>query len=207
MMYENFNRLKATKKKQIINVSIQEFVKNGFDHASTNEIVKQAGISKGSLFNYFNSKKELYSYLIDHSVEVIENFYQEIDLTEADLFNRIEKIGYQKLSIQQESPHVFDFLASVVQEESVDVKELITEKISPIYGQGFERIYQDIDYSKFREGVDIDKAIEILNWTMMGFGEKGIKQIDTFENSDQFGKHYFEEWQRYAEMLKESFYK
>lgn len=206
-MYERFNRLKEANKKLIINVSIQEFVKNGFDYASTNAIVKQAGISKGSLFNYFNSKKELYSYLIDHSVQVIEDFYQEIDLTETDLFKRIENIGYQKLKIQQQSPHVFDFLASAVQEESADVKELIDKKISPIYDQGVERIYQNIDYSKFRSGIDIDKAIEILNWTMMGFGEKGIKQIDTFEHIDQFGKHYFEEWQRYAEMLKESFYK
>src|SRR5690625_5871532 len=46
-MYDQFNKLKTIKKRTIINAAIQEFVKNGFDHASTNEIVKKANISKG----------------------------------------------------------------------------------------------------------------------------------------------------------------
>ena len=38
-----------------------EFAQSGFEKASTNEIVKRSNISKGSLFNYFNSKKDLRS--------------------------------------------------------------------------------------------------------------------------------------------------
>lgn len=206
-MYDQFNKLKTIKKRTIINAAIQEFVKNGFDHASTNEIVKKANISKGSLFNYFKSKKDLYVYLVDHCVQVIEAFYNDIDLNERDLFKRIENIGYQKLSIQKKSPHVFDFLASAVQEDSNEVKELIDEKVGPIYGRGFEHIYDNIDDSKFREGLDIEKAVEILTWTMFGFAEKGIFEMDTFKNSNEFGEQYFKQWQKYAEILKKSFYK
>ncbi|PZL15066.1 TetR/AcrR family transcriptional regulator, partial [Staphylococcus aureus] len=36
-----FNNLKPEKQKTIVNASIKEFVKSGFDKASTNEIVKQ----------------------------------------------------------------------------------------------------------------------------------------------------------------------
>lgn len=207
MVYENFNKLKLEKKTQIISVAVQEFVKNGFDKGSTNEIVKRAGISKGSLFHYFKSKKDLYVYLINYGIQVIEGFYQEIDLSETDLFKRIEKVGLQKLQIHQTSPYAFDFLASAVQEESVEVKDVIEQKVGPIYQQGLERIYANIDYSKFREDIDIEKAIEILNWTMYGFGEKGIQQIDTFENSNQFGELYHQQWKTYADMLKRSFYK
>ena len=188
-------------------MAIQEFVKNGFDHASTNEIVKQAQISKGSLFNYFYSKKGLYLYLIEYGIQVIQSFYEEIDLSETDLFKRIENIGFQKLSIHQNFPHAFDFLASAIQEESAQVKEEIEEKITPIYKKGLEIIYDNIDYSKFREDIDVDKAIEILNWTMFGFAEKGIQRIDTFENTSQFGEMYTKEWNIYADMLKKSFYK
>ncbi|WP_442961067.1 helix-turn-helix domain-containing protein [Pseudogracilibacillus sp. SO30301A] len=34
-----------------MNAAIMEFVQSGFERASTNEIVKRANISKGSLFN------------------------------------------------------------------------------------------------------------------------------------------------------------
>lgn len=65
IIYSKFNNLKPEKQKQIINTAIKELVRNGFEKASTNEIVKRANISKGSLFNYFNSKKDLYLYLIE----------------------------------------------------------------------------------------------------------------------------------------------
>jgi len=184
-----------------------EFVQSGFEKASTNEIVKRANISKGSLFNYFNSKKDLYVYLIEYSVQIIELIVEQIDLNETDIFKRIENIGLKKLHTQQKFPQVFDFLVSTKQEESAEVKEIIKQKVEPIYDKSKKKMYEQIDYSKFREGIDIEKAIEILNWTMFGFGEKGLKQINTFEHISEFGEQYLKEWGSYSEILKYSFYK
>lgn len=170
-------------------------------------MVKEANISKGSLFNYFNSKKDLYVYLIEYGIQVVENFYEQIDLNETDLFKRIENIGLQKFYIHKKYPGVFDFLATSIQEESTEVKDIIKHKVDPIYDRGIEIIYKHIDYSKFREEIDIEKAIEILNWTMFGFMEKALHQINTFENIGEFDDQYLKEWESYTEMLKYSFYK
>lgn len=202
-----FNKLKAEKKELIINAAIREFVQNGFEKASTNEIVKEAKISKGSLFNYFHSKKDLYVFLIEYSVQIIDELYEQIDLNETDLFKRLENIGLQKLHVHREYPLVFDFLTSSIQEESSEVKDLIKHKVDSVYGKGKDLIYKNIDSSKFREGIDIEKAIEILNWTMFGFGEKAIQQINTFEDVGEFGDQYLKEWEKYSEILKYSFYK
>lgn len=206
-IYSKFINLNQDKQKEIINAAIKEFVQSGFEKASTNEIVKRANISKGSLFNYFNSKKDLYVYLVEYSMRMVECIVEQIDLNETDVFKRIKNIGLTKLQIQQKYPQVFDFLASTKQEESVEVKEIIKQKVGPFYNQSMKKMYKQIDYSKFREGIDIEKAIEILNWTMFGFGEKGIKQINSFENLTEFGEHYLKEWERYSEILKHSFYK
>ena len=140
-------------------------------------------------------------------MQIIEGIVEEIDLNETDIFKRIENIGLKKLHIQQKSPQVFDFLVSTKQEELAEIKEMIEEKVEPIYEKSRHKMYEQIDYSKFREGIDIEKAIEILNWTMFGFGEKGLKQINTFENVNEFGDQYLKEWARYSEILKTSFYK
>lgn len=104
-------------------------------------------------------------------------------------------------------PQVFDFLASSIQEKSVEVKDVIKNKVAPLYHQGTKKIYEDIDYSKFREDIDVGKAIEILNWTMFGFGEKSIQQMSSFKSTLKFGAYYLKEWKRYSEILKFSFYK
>src|SRR5690625_3802754 len=127
-IYSKFNNLKPEKQKKIINAAIKEFVSVGFEKSSTNNIVKDADISKGSLFNYFNSKKDLYIFLINHGVQVVEDFYEQIDLSETDLFKRLENIGLQKLYIHQKYPQAFDFLASCLKEESPEVREVIHTK-------------------------------------------------------------------------------
>lgn len=207
IIYSKFNNLKSEKQKQIINAAIKEFVRNGFEKASTNEIVKRANISKGSLFNYFNSKKDLYLYLIEYSSKAIVNLNEEIDLSETDLFKRIERVALQKFYVQQKYPQAFEFLASTKQEDSVEVKDTIKQRLNPIYNQAINKLYKDIDYSKFREGIDIEKAIEILNWTMFGVGEKGLKELFTFDDIGKFGEKFLDEWNVYAELLKYSFYK
>lgn len=199
-----FKSLKVEKQERIINAAIKEFVQSGFDKASTNEIVKEAGISKGSLFNYFNNKKDLYFYLIEHSVQVIERIYDLIDLNEPDIFIRLEKLGFKKLEIQGKYPQVFDFLFSLTQEESDEVRKEIKQKIDSIFNQGIALVYEKIDYSKFRDDIDIQKAIEILTWTMRGFGDKAINQLSTME---EVGEEYLKEWEIYSKMLKDSFYK
>lgn len=199
-----FNNLNPEKKERIINAAIKEFVQSGFEKASTNKIVEEARISKGSLFNYFSSKKDLYLFLIDYGVQVIESIYKQIDMSETDIFKRIEKIGLIKLQIQKRYPQVFDFLTSLSEEDSVEVKDEINKRTDSIFEEGLEKIYENIDFSKFREDIDIQKAIDILNWTMLGFGEKAVKQINSFE---EVGEEFLNEWESYAKILKYSFYK
>ena len=52
-----FMNLDENKSKKIIDAAMNEFIRSGYERASTNVIVKEAGISKGSLFNYFTNKK------------------------------------------------------------------------------------------------------------------------------------------------------
>ena len=66
-MNDKFFDLKREKQDRMINASLKVFAENGYRHASTDEIVKDAGISKGLLFHYFTSKMGLYEFLFDYS--------------------------------------------------------------------------------------------------------------------------------------------
>jgi hypothetical protein len=206
-MTKMFNKLNSDKQKKIINAALNEFVQHGYEKSSTIAIARDAHIAKGSLFNYFGDKKGLFEYLLDYSVNIINQLYDQIDLSETDLFKRLENIGLQKMNIQKEHPQIYDFLKAVGQEKSSKVKMIIDKKFSDVKETGLNKIYSGIDFSKFKDDIELEKAMEILNWTMFGFSERVLGEIDTFNNIDQFGEYYVKEWNKYAEYLKTLFYK
>ena len=64
--------MEPEKRERIINAAINEFTKKGYRNASTNEIVKEAGISKGLIFHYFKNKKQLYLFLYDYLIWILK---------------------------------------------------------------------------------------------------------------------------------------
>lgn len=69
MPKETFLNLPAEKRASIENIAIKEFGDYGFDLASVNRIVSGAGIAKGSFYQYFEDKKDLFMYLLNQTME------------------------------------------------------------------------------------------------------------------------------------------
>ena len=89
-MNEKFFDLKKEKQDRMINAALKVFSMGGYKHASTDDIVTEAGISKGLLFHYFGSKLGLYTFLYDYSVR-----FMKLELTSGvssstnDYFERV----------------------------------------------------------------------------------------------------------------------
>ncbi|MDW7677927.1 MAG: TetR/AcrR family transcriptional regulator, partial [Bacillota bacterium] len=122
IVVDKFYGIDTEKQERIINAALKEFARSGYEKASTNEIVREADISKGSLFHYFNSKKELYLFLLDYAATVIEKIYEEVDWNETDLFERMKQLGVVKFKVYKQHPHAFDFLNAASKETSSEVK-------------------------------------------------------------------------------------
>jgi TetR/AcrR family transcriptional regulator len=204
IIYSKFYSLEPVKQERIINAALKEFARNGYDKASTNEIVVEAEISKGSLFNYFNSKKELYLFLLAYVVEMIEKIYAEVDWNEPDFFARMRHLGLVKFKIYKKFPEAFNFLKTLTHEDAAEVKPEISKISKNIIASGLERGYQNIDWTKFREDFDREKMINIINWTMLNFAEQYMNKLDSIED---VGLEVFTESDGYFDILKRSFYK
>ena len=53
------------KRRQIIEGARAVFLASGFDAASMGEIARQAGVSKGTLYVYFDSKERLFEAIVE----------------------------------------------------------------------------------------------------------------------------------------------
>jgi TetR/AcrR family transcriptional regulator len=64
MPHQTFFNLPDEKREQITQIAIDEFADNDFEAVSISRIVARAGIAKGSFYQYFSGKEDLYGYLL-----------------------------------------------------------------------------------------------------------------------------------------------
>jgi len=65
---EQFEEIRDSRRLQILEAALKLFATEGYGHSSISMLAKQAGISKGLMYNYFESKEGLLSALIDHGM-------------------------------------------------------------------------------------------------------------------------------------------
>ena len=61
-----FQKLAAEKRERILDTAAREFAQHGYDGASLNHILAEAGISKGAAYYYFDDKADLFASVLEH---------------------------------------------------------------------------------------------------------------------------------------------
>ncbi len=65
MPTETFFNLPEEKRTAFLDIAIEEFANHNYNEASISRVVRRAGIAKGSFYQYFADKRDLYLYLFD----------------------------------------------------------------------------------------------------------------------------------------------
>lgn len=169
-MNEQFWALDEEKRLRIINAALEVFATNDYKRSVTDDIAAKAGISKGLLFYYFNNKKSLYTFLYSYCgkvmiEEVVDNSLLEI----TDFFELLRVTGEKKYKVLEKMPYIYDFSIkayfSSIEEMETHISDIRDVGISLIN----EELFKNIDFTKFKEGTDIQRIINILIWSTEGY--------------------------------------
>lgn len=110
-MNEKFFDLAREKQDRMINGAVEVFARNGYKHASTDDMVKAAGISKGLWFHYFGSKEGIYVFVYDYCVKyMLLELSTIVDENEKDFFERMKQIAMVKTKVGRSYPYLTIFL-------------------------------------------------------------------------------------------------
>lgn len=208
-MYEVFEKLPDKKKKKIIDICIEEFGNNGYISTSTNTIVKKADISKGTLFNYFGNKKNLFLYVLDYITDYYVNYMiKEMKVNDPDFFKRILDWSELKLRISCENPDVYKFFVISYTNVPDELKDDIKKRYEKLYAKGLFLTFDGLDISKFRDDVDKQKSLELI---LMALNSLSKKYTNTFNKSEDKGLSTLDkrvdDLKEYLEIFKKVFYK
>jgi TetR/AcrR family transcriptional regulator len=205
-----FEGLPEEKKKRIIDAALEEFAANGYDKASTNSIVKKAEISKGILFHYFGSKKNLFLYIFDYAINYLMNkYYAEMDDWPSDPFERLIWISSLKVKIYYDAPLMYKLAFNAIMNMPKELERDLHTIYNRFYSKLMPEIFRGTDTSKFKEGIDAQKAIELIMLCIDGLSNKYLriykdKPVDEIFNNVE---PIMEEFNEYIEILKYGIYK
>ena len=172
--------LEPLRRNAILNAALKEFALKGFDDASTNTIAKEAGISKALMFHYVNNKQELFLCVYDYFAKILDKEYsRKMDFVEKDIFDRIRQSYLLQLELLKQYPWVFEFNKLSTLTKSDEINKELEKRSSK--KQSSCCIFDGIDESKFRAGLDIEKCKQFILWANVGFTNE---ILDDIRNSD-----------------------
>jgi len=100
------------KKQELIDAAMNEFSDKGYENASLNNILKEAGISKGTFYYHFENKEDLYMYMIGVLIDQKKNFFAQNISPEdfgKDLFTLLKVMIKTGLKFAKTNPSISKF--------------------------------------------------------------------------------------------------
>jgi AcrR family transcriptional regulator len=195
-MNDRFWDLKKEKQDRMINAALKVFSQYGYKHASTDEIVKDAGISKGLLFHYFESKIGLYSFLYDYATRFVTlELTNNVEKNENGYYALYKQILSAKASSMAQYPYIFLFLNKADQETENEALFEISERREK-YQRIMHALRERADITVFNPGIDFEKVGSILDFTIDGLIQKSVA-------TEGFRADFFlEEATEYVDMIE-----
>jgi AcrR family transcriptional regulator len=71
MSRRRFENLDTERQRRLFDSAAKEFAAHGYDGASLNRILERSGMSKSSLYYYFDDKADLFTTLIERSLSIL----------------------------------------------------------------------------------------------------------------------------------------
>ena len=141
------------KEEQIIEVARELFHKFGFKKVSMDEIARESGVTKKTIYRYFDSKEALLEYFIQEEIQNMKAIVEEVESKNMDFFSTVNEATCKLLKYRKEK----DFLNIISKEaewlknlELIDtqIQNYIKSKLQKAKEKGFIE-FTDLDVTAF----------------------------------------------------------
>lgn len=185
----------------MINAALKVFARQGYRHASTDEIVREAAISKGLLFHYFESKLGVYAFVYEYSARYITlELRTAVDPNENRLFPLMKQIEQARMQAMKGYPYMQLFLNRSLAEDVSEALLSVEEKRNALEAV-YAGIYAQADPALLPPGVDGDKLRKMLDFTVKGL------MSERFQDASFQPEMLYREALEYLEMARQLVYR
>lgn len=157
-------KIPADKRERLLREAALLFAERGFNQTDVAEVASRAGVAKGSIYNYFENKEDLYLYVCRDGIERSRNaVYGAVD-PEWDIFRQVDHIFRQGARFVRTYPEyliLYANIASAGMERFSKLMSLDVEKFTSDYLK--ELIRRDMARGLVRSDVDVNWSAFFIN--------------------------------------------
>ncbi|HEX3019259.1 MAG TPA: TetR/AcrR family transcriptional regulator [Chitinispirillaceae bacterium] len=201
-MKSAFNRLKPDKKLNIIKTCIHEFGAAGYDHCSLDSIIQNAGISKGGLYEYIDSKEDLFIFIVEYCYsrlyDYIENYLsiRNENLPE-DILDRFSIVSAIAIDFYIDHPETIAFIVKC----NYLSDATLHKQAQDIFLLQFERLFGNIS-SEIPYAYDCKSILELLQWLLIKTRNDFLLELESGKKSEEVKIAYLNQWKFYLSLLR-----
>jgi TetR/AcrR family transcriptional regulator len=107
----------------------------------------------------------------------------------------------------QKHPWIFDFIKVAALTHSEAVNKELDERRKRFEKNSLIRFYNNIDTSKFRENIDVEKAKQLIFWAIGGYAENVLSRVKESKVESIDFDEIQSEFDGYLEELRKVYYK
>jgi len=197
-MKDTFFNLKPDKQRRIMHAVLEEFSLSGYEKTSLDTIVRRAGISKGGLYEYIESKEDLFQYALEYSYGEMErhimNAAQDNPMPQ-DPVERTRFISSVAVEFYIAEPDSIAFIVKASQVEQSDIRR----RMQSVLDRYFDNLYRDADYSSIPFGRE--KALMLLKWLLVKTRNDFSESLSALSRPELCRKAYLAEWDFFLSVL------
>lgn len=170
---EQFQNIREERKQQILDAALEIFALNGFHKASISQIAKEASISKGLLYNYFENKEELLSQVMIEGIRYLLRSYSQESKKPAH--DQLKRMIIETFDLMEEDHRHWRLYFSTMMQPEVQqlVMEKLMKSLSPVF-ENLATIFEQLGFDQpFLEA-------RVFGAMLDGLGMNYLLDADTF---------------------------
>lgn len=176
MPSETFFRLAEEKKKRLLDSALQEFSRVPYHEASINVMIENAGISRGSFYQYFQDKEDLYHYVLkSHQKGFTNLLIQHLEQANGDFRQTFLTFFDEIITYLQISPYS-KFFQNVFCNLNPNNEKFIIPHQERCEGGMLDQIWERVDVTKLKiqEETELRYALDIVLHILIPMVAKAI---------------------------------
>ena len=173
MPKETFHKLSPDKKKKIIDRFLREFSTNSYDDASLTTVVKSLGIAKGSIYQYFAGKLDLFLFLQSECAAIKAKYIGHIKRDDyPDFWAYFRALYLEGLRFDLEHPLESNFLHNLARHiHAPSLKELTKQWFDQVIEIMCTWIQYEVDTGHFRNDLPVKSMAFFLYTVSISIGD------------------------------------
>lgn len=175
------DKRKITNRNDIIDGAEKLFFNKGYENSTMDEIAKESGFTKRTLYSYFTSKEEIYQQIMLRGYDIINNLFRDVLEKNKDMSElvKIRDMGYTLLKFEREYTGyykaIFEYEGGLIEGNAFEETTISMLK---------DTINEGIRKNEITDKIDPITLSLILWSSIMGF-------VDTLSRKEGYINSYF----------------